>query len=172
MVPGLSLPPQPMVSGPQPVAQPPTHPTSHTVGGNTTTTGNPDTHKGGNTTNQHGTRKNKYPTLPSPPCIQPPCTLCTTIGHPTHLFPAFPELHNLIQLPKPTPLLPTPTMPPPQQNPLLQRQKACIPTMHVPYAGVQSLHTSFPDHPYLSGDSERNKTNTNTRTLSSYPHYH
>jgi hypothetical protein len=45
-----------------------------------------------------GRRKNKEPTTPLPPCIQPPCILCEKDGHPTNKCPSLPELCNLIQL--------------------------------------------------------------------------
>jgi hypothetical protein len=40
--------------------------------------------------------------------VQPPCSFCTTLGHPTNILPTLHELCNLIQLPKSTALPPTP----------------------------------------------------------------
>jgi hypothetical protein len=45
-----------------------------------------------------GRRKNKEPTNPLPPCVQPPCALCEKYGHPTNKCPSLPELRNLIHL--------------------------------------------------------------------------
>jgi hypothetical protein len=91
MVPSPSLPPQaegiPMQIPVQAPATPPTPP----AGGNTTTGGRQ--------------RKNE---VIAPPRAQPPCTLCEREGHPTNRCPTLPELRNLIQLPRATPLLTTP----------------------------------------------------------------
>jgi hypothetical protein len=46
-----------------------------------------------------GRWKNKDPTAPLPPRVQPPCALCNKYGHPTNKCPSLPELRNLIQLP-------------------------------------------------------------------------
>jgi hypothetical protein len=45
-----------------------------------------------------GRHKNKDPTAPLPPCVQPPCALCEKYEHTTNKFPSLPELRNLIQL--------------------------------------------------------------------------
>jgi hypothetical protein len=49
-----------------------------------------------------GRWKNKYPTAPLPPRVQPPCALCEKDGHPTNKRSSLPELCNLIQLPRAT----------------------------------------------------------------------
>jgi hypothetical protein len=51
------------------------------------------------TTTTRGRQKNKYPTAPLPPRIQPPCALYEKEVHPTNRCPYLPMLHNLIQLP-------------------------------------------------------------------------
>jgi hypothetical protein len=94
MVPTPSLPPQTEGLPMQIPVQAPTTPPPPTTGGNTTTTG--------------GRRRKNEPIAPLPPRAQPPCALCEREGHPTNICPTLPKLHNLIQLPKATPLLATP----------------------------------------------------------------
>jgi hypothetical protein len=101
MVPTPSLPVQPTIGPTTPIIQTQQLPIGHTVAPTTT-------NKGGNK-KKKGTNQ---------PRVQPPCMLCATVGHLTNLFPTFPELHNLIQLPKAAPLLPTPTVAPTPMNPL------------------------------------------------------
>jgi hypothetical protein len=50
-------------------------------------------------------RKNKEPTAPLPPRVQPPCMLCEKYEHPTNKCPSLPKLRNLIQLPRAPPPL-------------------------------------------------------------------
>jgi hypothetical protein len=45
-----------------------------------------------------GRRKKKEITVPLPPRVQPPCTLCEKDGHQTNNCPSLPELQNLIPL--------------------------------------------------------------------------
>jgi hypothetical protein len=52
-----------------------------------------------------GGKKKKYPITPLPPLVQPPCAIYKREGHPTNRCPSLPELHNMIQLPRETPLL-------------------------------------------------------------------
>jgi hypothetical protein len=63
---------------------------------------------GGNTTTTRGRGRKNDPIAPLPPQAQPHFTLCEREGHPTNRCPTLPKLHNLIQLPKETPLLTTP----------------------------------------------------------------
>jgi hypothetical protein len=92
MVPQPSLPPQTegismQIPVPTPTA-PPTPPLTST----TATAG--------------GRQKNKEPTAPLPPHVQPPFALCEKDGHPTNKCPSLPELRNLIQLNQaPSPLV-------------------------------------------------------------------
>jgi hypothetical protein len=58
-----------------------------------------------NTTTGGRRKKNE---IIAPPWAQPLCALCKREGHPTNRCPTLPELHNLIQLPRATPLLTTP----------------------------------------------------------------
>jgi len=53
-------------------------------------------------------QKNKYPTAPLPPRVQPPCALWEREGHPTNKCPSLLELRKLIQFPQETTSLTTP----------------------------------------------------------------